>query len=242
MKYAAASGSSTAARNVEVIKLDLPEKLKAEITALVIESNSRAPLAGDLQCCAVLCHAGVTPKKALEGGRSEQSRLLSLPPEIRNSIYRLCVVEEEWIHLCADHPRPKPPTLLQICSQVRKEAIDIYHGENTFSFDGSDADLFLAWNRLSNAHRNSNILLNMCESIDWASIIRWAEAYYHGECGIGGIVPNIVPEKEDSVAYVFKIVDKLKRKSLGWNAIELVLEDVRQLIVSREYPDYDFPS
>ncbi|KAK5127977.1 hypothetical protein LTR85_005094 [Meristemomyces frigidus] len=60
------------------------------------------------------------------------SRLLSLPAELRNRIWRYAVVFGEVTITVAD-PHPKTPALVRTCGQARNEAIGIWLLENTFS-------------------------------------------------------------------------------------------------------------
>jgi hypothetical protein len=66
-----------------------------------------------------------------------ESRFLSLPPELRNEIYRLALTKPGRIwFLCGTHHFDKHavPPLLQVCRQIRDEALPIYFGGNSFSF------------------------------------------------------------------------------------------------------------
>lgn len=82
---------------------------------------------------------------------AQQSLLLSLPPELRNRIYELVLIDEEFIPLRQDSEDTKAvtragqrvrkplvettieePPLLQSCRQIRNEAIQIYYARNTF--------------------------------------------------------------------------------------------------------------
>ena len=57
------------------------------------------------------------------------SRLLDLPPELRNSIYRLALRNIRPIKPLTG----RPPALVQANKQIRAEATSIYYAENTFS-------------------------------------------------------------------------------------------------------------
>ena len=72
----------------------------------------------------------------------QQSRLLSLPGEIRNRIYRLVAVHREPVHLTGsaeptDHNinfSPRLPGLALACQKTYDEIKRIYYEENTFNF------------------------------------------------------------------------------------------------------------
>jgi len=61
------------------------------------------------------------------------SRLLSLPPELRTQIYRDVLLQSDPISLAISEPAHESnaqPGLLLTCHQIRNEAISIYYGEN----------------------------------------------------------------------------------------------------------------
>ena len=68
--------------------------------------------------------------------------LLGLPPEIRNYIFTLLLVENEpltanvcFINMQSGYrSRPGPPPLARVSRQLRHEAISIFYGHNIFSF------------------------------------------------------------------------------------------------------------
>ena len=61
-----------------------------------------------------------------------QCYLLSLPPEIRDHIYALAIVEEKPIPLGNDYPFIYEPALLATNRQIREEATPVFYGENVF--------------------------------------------------------------------------------------------------------------
>lgn len=66
-----------------------------------------------------------------------KSRLLALPGELRNRIYRYALVKDGPIAFKCGNNRSGErfvPAILQVCRQIRSEAIRIYFHENTFSF------------------------------------------------------------------------------------------------------------
>lgn len=68
----------------------------------------------------------------------DQSPLSILPPELRNRIYDLTLVENDNIttNVTPMYDTPsrlwKPPPILQSCRQLRAEALPVYYGSNTF--------------------------------------------------------------------------------------------------------------
>lgn len=69
---------------------------------------------------------------------NQPTRLLSLPPELRNTIYRLDFAEdpdrtEHWICLWPTI-RDRVRALMNTCSQICRETGSIYYAERTFMF------------------------------------------------------------------------------------------------------------
>lgn len=62
-----------------------------------------------------------------------------MPAEIRNHIYELVLVSESPIK-ATEHPRDAIPPLLQVCRQVRSEALPIFYSQNTFLHVVTDAN------------------------------------------------------------------------------------------------------
>ncbi len=68
-------------------------------------------------------------------GFKQSSRLLDLPPEIKNMIYEMVVIEDEikvtedtgWVAL----PQQEP-AMLKVCQQIRDEATPVFYGANIF--------------------------------------------------------------------------------------------------------------
>lgn len=94
-----------------------------------------------------------------------KSPILSLPPEMRNRIYRECVVEGV-ITLHSDDmfdSLPVEPALLLTCRQIRKEALSIYYHENKFEFCIShhDAGNYIKWYKSAKRRLHSNIFLKL---------------------------------------------------------------------------------
>lgn len=65
--------------------------------------------------------------------KSADSPLLALAGELRNEIWRLVVLERDPIKV-RGVSSPNEPALLAFNEQIRKEAIKIHYGENTFEF------------------------------------------------------------------------------------------------------------
>ncbi|TKA72565.1 hypothetical protein B0A49_06034 [Cryomyces minteri] len=64
---------------------------------------------------------------------------LKLPPELRNVIYNLALVECHTVRMLV-RPMTKQPALARVCRQVRNECLPIYYGNNHFQRDLIDYD------------------------------------------------------------------------------------------------------
>lgn len=73
--------------------------------------------------------------------------LLTIPPEMRNRIYRCALVQPEPIQLRPANRWPESPPLLQTCHQIRSESSGIYYQENTFEvhIHKYDAAKYIKW-------------------------------------------------------------------------------------------------
>ncbi len=112
----------------------------------------------------------------------DKSYFFSLPPELRVMIYRLCLLEQESIHINADfqqHP------LLQVSSLIRQEARPIWYKKNKFTFTVRDCD-----SSLLRKFMPYRIALNMPlkfyfelrGSPHWPNLMAWCLAAHRDEC------------------------------------------------------------
>lgn len=64
-------------------------------------------------------------RAAAQEAQDQPSRLLSLLPELRNTIYQFALIEPKgtWIDIT---PSLKPPALLSTCRQIREECRKIW--------------------------------------------------------------------------------------------------------------------
>ncbi|GAB1725234.1 hypothetical protein NU195Hw_g3985t1 [Hortaea werneckii] len=63
---------------------------------------------------------------------NQDSRLLNLPPELRNSIYTYVLATDDVIQIPASSKPTRPP-LLQVCQQITDEATLLYYSCSKFS-------------------------------------------------------------------------------------------------------------
>jgi len=124
----------------------------------------------------------------------ESSRLLQLPPELRNRIYEHAVFD----NVVMITPSLKQPSLLHSCKQIREEALGIFYAnEFKLHIQDCDAGLLMAFSvhlkdvghedgvmRFSVGGKNWNNLQQWCLRI-WAGDVRplsarWSDLDKHG--------------------------------------------------------------
>lgn len=114
---------------------------------------------------------------------SRNSRLLGLPAELRNNIYRLALVEGEII-TPAQGSMPSVPPLLSTNRQIQAEAASIYVQENMFAFDIDNLDgskvTELCSAALVRRHRRvrTGVDLEEPHSSSWSNLKIWLRAFY----------------------------------------------------------------
>ncbi|OCK82654.1 hypothetical protein K432DRAFT_380266 [Lepidopterella palustris CBS 459.81] len=101
---------------------------------------------------------------------------MDLSGELRNQIYREALLSVDPIKVgqprsCNPVHRGGLPSLLRVSSQIRKEAISIYYGENTFNFSDESVNNLTPSKRLCSAVR----FRNWCEAMGVENI-KWIKA------------------------------------------------------------------
>ncbi|GAB1737075.1 hypothetical protein NU219Hw_g759t1 [Hortaea werneckii] len=97
---------------------------------------------------------------------TQDSRLLSLSPELRNIIYEEVLVATNNINIPKDGKLVRPP-LLKVCRQVAEEASTIFYGLNRFkSTNNRLEDLPLWFARLPLKLRRSINAIDLCYETD----------------------------------------------------------------------------
>ncbi|KAI9836870.1 MAG: hypothetical protein M1819_001035 [Sarea resinae] len=87
----------------------------------VSPSNSKSPT-----------RTGYQPRISGEGSATG---FLSLPPELRNRVYRLVLVDEDPVNFGSRRNFQRSSAFLRTCRQVHQEGRGILYGENSFDFE-----------------------------------------------------------------------------------------------------------
>ncbi|KAF7185428.1 hypothetical protein HII31_13275 [Pseudocercospora fuligena] len=177
--------------------------------------------------------------------------LLSIPAEMRNRIYRLVLLEYATnpkindggfgrVQFLPHGPHPQEPSLLQTCTQIRKEASSIYYMENRFVFEARDCDITLAmdWFSSSKLRRQSDISLALSGNPNWKNLITWLQAAFKNKIGFMASEPSWSRTPSDNamcwqVPHAMRLVKMLKvEQQMSWAQVEAMLEVVHDLMVS----------
>lgn len=169
-------------------------------------------------------------------------RLLSLPPELRNRIYRYALIADNGIVIQHQVSTPTIPSLLATCHQVRHEAYDIYFKENDFRFyiTDFDATLLLRWCKTFGRSRISLVAqpgkyrlftrMSSPPAVKWQNLIVWLKASFRGRCiGLarddqaGGSHPNC-----NAASALFKMIHDMRRETgVTWIQAKAALDGAR---------------
>jgi hypothetical protein len=173
-----------------------------------------------------------------EPNHSSESRLLSLPAEIRNMIYRHSLVETV-IKIPRDTSPPNEPGLLQVNRQIRQETCRLYYTQNKFlwSIWAYNADIHIKWCRSSPFRLRSSTAYIFIGPRNWENIVRWLEAVYNKR-GCPRL-PGPLPRREGRPAsspmggvavQLFQIMWEMKKEQRSREQIRGSLEHVHEVL------------
>lgn len=157
------------------------------------------------------------------------SALLSLPPEMRNRIYRFALLHENDILTQTGSKPPADPAILRTCRQLRNEASGIYYQENdiVFEVESYDIDTYVRWTERSIHRRKANVKFRMSAPPNWANLLRWLKAFYDNAWMLrlppqGG---RVCPEP---AGFLFDIAEEMQvGMGCTWGEVKRVLEFAR---------------
>lgn len=122
-----------------------------------------------------------------ENGTIQQSRLLRLPAELRNMIWKFAITADR--PLCIIGASPTQPALTRTCRQIRNESIRFFYRENSFSctimnYDPTD---FKEYRKRADKYGLSTVLLTHQHAKDASrevlrqNLLKWLEGTFRGE-------------------------------------------------------------
>jgi hypothetical protein len=165
----------------------------------------------------------------------QDSPLLSLPPEIRNEIWKFAVLTTEQLNILGSNP--KQPPITRTCRQIRAESIRYFYRDNSFActiMDYNPAD-FKQYRKFADKHGLSTVLLThkhstgVSRDVLRANFLAWAEGTFKGETAplgysAGHTEDTFVWEKlSHRIVKVFNVARHLKKMSVDWEDAKVVL-------------------
>lgn len=165
---------------------------------------------------------------------AQPSRLMSLPPELRNMIWRFTVVSPKPLTILGD--TPKQPSICRASQQTRKETLQIFYRENSFActilnYDPTD---FKNYRKTADQHGLSTVLLTHRHepTADRAllrkNLLIWLEGTFKGETAPLGYSSG---HSEDTFVWeklshrIVKVFNqaKLLRNNVSWDIAKQIL-------------------
>lgn len=165
------------------------------------------------------------------------SRLLALPAELRNQIYRYVLVLEPGNRVTLTPTRPNQPPLLCTSRQLRHEAIGIYFSENHFSISVVNYDLrpCIFVRKLNDKYRAADVKNCRYPSYghrSWEDLRASLESLHAKPLPAGERRPKWCRRHEA----VMRGVDILEKyRDAEWERVEEVLEGFHQGLIAENY-------
>lgn len=161
------------------------------------------------------------------------SRLLSIPPEIRNRIYRHALLSPDHIELTTTL---KQPALLFTSRQVRNEATKMWYFDNQFEclIDNCDARLICRFtSHLIQKFTTEEIgkYMSVDNVIDedtpnWANLMLWCRLVWEGK-GYGPKPHVDCPPTASMVVAATDVANHMKNVGASWAMCESALKPLR---------------
>ena len=161
-------------------------------------------------------------------------RLLSLPGELRNRIYRFAIVGTRTIEIDIARWSTHQPELLKTCKQVRQEALRLFYMENKISTNIHDWNPILKYHfqQLMIAHDIRPLHLHHYFSggPNWKNLMDWLRGVHEGRIGaISDAVGKQRGIERKTVGIMFRVVRKATGVST-WPQVEDLLVAHRELL------------
>jgi hypothetical protein len=174
----------------------------------------------------------------------DNCQLLSLPPELRNRIYEMVLVQSQTVMVAP--AGISEPALLSTAKQVRNEAIQIYYGQNIFhiTIDNLNPYPLVRWKERRKAlKRNCRLKMKWGWSCPVQparqNLHRWLEAYHDSQHRYRlrrvSEIPMSAPlciSEEVIIGGMFYVVQCLRGRP--WDEVERVLEESYHMLEARD--------
>lgn len=118
----------------------------------------------------------------MAAGTPPTCRLLQLPGELRNKIYRYALITNSRIQLALTHF--DEPGILQTCRTIRQETETIFLAENTFRAGMTDYDsdfmihLHTKSKRLLKSRGAVDLTFSTTQTPNWQKLLVWLESLH----------------------------------------------------------------
>lgn len=162
------------------------------------------------------------------------SRLLQLPPELRNMIWEYAVVDSRIITI--DTNGLQEPSLLTTSKEIRQEAVTIFYSENRFELVSNDYDPtnFLKWERIVIAAIKRGDIPGFdtgrataaVTSLDpnWTNLLTWMEMPHNGRTALHVCEPGLLEHYQlDIVVVGGMFVTVKKMQSQAWDVVSKLI-------------------
>ena len=161
-------------------------------------------------------------------------RLLSLPGELRNRIYRYALHSDRNIEIDKARWSIHQPPLLKTCKTIRAEALRLFYIENKISTNIHDWDPIVKFRfqqlMLSHNIRPQQLHHYFTGVPNYQNLYQWLQAVHQGRIGvISDAVGKPRPIERKIVGVMFKIVRKATGVS-AWSQVEDLLVAHRELL------------
>lgn len=152
--------------------------------------------------------------------------LLTLPEEMRHSIFTMALKEDHQIVITK---ALKLPPLLSVCRQIREEGMKIWAQSNTFhiTVDRFDARLLAAWNRFVTEVLGYRPITGMFvnDSHNWANLLHWARIVQEGRIDAVPATADGMPRGHTIASAAIGIAYYMQGEA--WEDCKMVLERFR---------------
>ncbi|KAK3617304.1 hypothetical protein LTR56_025372 [Elasticomyces elasticus] len=173
---------------------------------------------------------GSSRKKAKATAPPVVSRLMSLPPELRNSIYEYVLLEPDDIDVDTNL---LPPALIQVSPQIKAEASGIWYAQNQFHNDIIDCNIEVAmkwrWHILRLGMPTSNGTSAILPSPNWTNLLRWCQYVCASGQAIRLNLEDDLNPEEAVVEAAHAIAYEHCYDNRTWEECKLVLEPLRRI-------------
>lgn len=163
-------------------------------------------------------------------GRKLQRRLLTLPPELRNQIWREVLLFPAPLLVNGPSGPLMQPGLLRVSKALRQEASGIWYMENEFivQIDDFDATAWKRWRNSALYRKEAPTCLRIPASTNWSNLKQWLKDVLEGQSA--GITEPPASDA-DHIKLLWQLLQVVKREyeaKAGWNEVEERLEDIRK--------------